>query len=448
VRLRLLLPRRGGGGSLRGLSRGRLAAAAVALAAAAAALVLVLRGGGAPAPPPPAPPPARTPAPTPAPATAPTPLDAAAPESLAVGITEPNPNFVTPEPRGEPWARWRDALAALRPAVYRLVVDWSALQPDPAAPPDLDHFETGCLRATPPCGAWQGVRAQLRALAERQREGGWTALVVLTGTPAWAAAAPGGCERPGTSPRSRPPAPAALPAYRRLVTDVLAVAAEEGADLRYWSAWNEPNLQYFLSPQRLACDTASPTLAPAPYVAMARALQGALAAAPSDQELVLGELSGLTRPSRWGTAVGEFVRRLPRALVCSSPVWSQHAYVGGPDPVDSAARALARFGCPRRHVVWITETGVGPAPRGFSAARGIAGEVAACRALHDRLERWWRDPRVPLAVQYTLREDDRFRTGLVTTDLTRARPALAEWTAWGGTRAPADPPPPSACPAT
>jgi hypothetical protein len=38
---------------------------------------------------------------------------------------------------------------------------------------------------------------------------------------------------------------------------------------------------------------------------------------------------------------------------------------------------------------------------------------------------------VTVAVQYTFREDDRFPTGLVTTDLARARPALRVWQAWG-----------------
>ena len=36
-----------------------------------------------------------------------------------------------------------------------------------------------------------------------------------------------------------------------------------------------------------------------------------------------------------------------------------------------------------------------------------------------------------VAAQYTMREDDLFPTGLVTTDLARSRPALREWQAWG-----------------
>ena len=64
--------------------------------------------------------------------------------------------------------------------------------------------------------------------------------------------------------------------------------------------------------------------------------------------------------------------------------------------------------------------------------------------MHRRLLRWYEDPRVTAAFQYTLREDDRFPTGLVTTDLQHAVPALKEWQAWGD-RDPAAPPPKAHC---
>ena len=49
----------------------------------------------------------------------------------------------------------------------------------------------------------------------------------------------------------------------------------------------------------------------------------------------------------------------------------------GPTPtedssvVSTVTSALADRRCPREHAIWITETGVGPAPGGFSIARGI-----------------------------------------------------------------------------
>ncbi len=81
----------------------------------------------------------------------------------------------------------------------------------------------------------------------------------------------------------------------------------------------------------------------------------------------------------------------------------------------------------------------------MSAADAITDEQEGCRKLHDRLVQWFNDPRVTVAFQYTVREDDQFPTGLFSTDLSATRPALAEWTAWGGARAPTAPPPPAAC---
>ena len=174
-------------------------------------------------------------------------------------------------------------------------------------------------------------------------------------------------------------------------------------------------------------------------------MQQALAEAPGDQQMLLGETAGLLKSTRLVTSVPEFIAGLPQDLVCASPVWTQHAYVGGDDPVEATAAALAARGCPQPHTLWITETGVGAAPRDLSAADAIPDPVAGCRALHDRLVQWWTDPRVTVAFQYTVREDDAFPTGLVSSDLASTHPALAEWTAWGGAREPTAPPPPPTC---
>ncbi len=414
------------------------------LAAVTAAVVVLTRDGGDEPAPPPAPPVA-SPAPEPTPPPAALLDEPAGRPSLAVGITEPNPGFVWADRDvPEPFGRWRDELGRLRPELYRLVVRWGAVQPQAGVPPDLAAPDGGCMRDLQPCAAYGGVRDQLRALASRQREGGWQALVVISETPDWAAAGRDGCTL-GTEGGSAAPRRDALPAYRDLVAAVVAAGAEEGAELRYFSPWNEPNHPYFIAPQRAACDAAAPSRSTAPYAALAGAMAAELEAQPGDQRLVLGETAGILERSPRATSVAETVRALPRDLVCAASVWSQHAYIGGSDPVAAVRRALARRRCPRRHAIWITETGVGPAPEGFSVARGIRGERHGCRLLHRRLAAWHANPQVTLAVQYTLREDDRFPTGLVTTDLTRARAALAEWQAWGAREDPSAPPPPSTC---
>ena len=269
-----------------------------------------------------APPPAASASPAAPAATTPTPTvgtDAVQPPpegELAVGLTEQNPNFIWPagarEVPGE-FARWRDELAKLKPAYYRLVLDWPSLEPENGKP-TFDALNAGCLRDKQPCAAYGGLRDQLQALAMRQREGGWETLVVMSGTPEWAARPAGGCERDGTTPRSRPPRDMAF--YTRFVERVLAEAREQGADLKYWSPWNEPNHPYFMSPQRTECDRDAPSAAVAPYVEMARALQAGLDAAPGDQQLVLGELAGLDKRRPMTTSVAEFVADIPDDMAC------------------------------------------------------------------------------------------------------------------------------------
>lgn len=365
-------------------------------------------------------------------------------EGLSVGVTEPNPAFFRTEPVAPQAETWRLALDDWNPAVLRLVVDWTAFQPDAGAEPDFDQPRDGCMREIQPCIGWAGLRDQLATVAARQREHptAWSLLVVFTGTPAWAARPAVGCERPDTEPRSRFPTRAGVEAYGRFVRDVLELAAEVGAEARYWSPWNEPNQGFGFAGQRASCDPSARSLAIAPYAQLAREMAQVLQAAPGEQELVLGELAGLLRPTPRNTTVAEMVAGLPREVVCSSRIWSQHGYIGGRDPVDELTAALDARGCELRHRIWLTEAGAGGARRG-RAREG--SEIRRCEAMRARLERWYDDERVDLAVQYTIREDDRFPTGLVTTDLARAYPVLDLWIAWGGGRRAADPPPPFTC---
>jgi hypothetical protein len=364
---------------------------------------------------------------------------------IAVGISESNPNFVSPSGTiPEPFARWRDALGKMHPALYRLVVYWPSIQPKAGAPADLDQLNGGCVRDKGPCAGYLGVRDQLRALAARQSQGeGWEGFVVITGTPEWAARPPSGCERPKIGPTNRMPRTDALPAYRRLVRDILRAAKKEGATLRYWAPWNEPNHPYSSSPQRAApCGAAQPSISAPPYIEVARTLKQALEKAPGDQGYVLGEVAVMVRRLPITTTVNEFLDALPPKLMCGARAWTQHTYIGGEDVVDDVDRRLKRKGCGDMPI-WMTETGAG-APRTATARTGgRAAEVRGCRAVHRILKTWYRDPRITAAVQYTLREDDVFPTGLVTTDLTRAYPALKEWQQWGLQKRerPEDPPP-------
>ncbi|MCW2993895.1 MAG: hypothetical protein JWQ18_1390, partial [Conexibacter sp.] len=267
-------------------------------------------------------------------------------------------------------------------------VFWNQLQPDPAQPADLHHPADGCLRGQPPCGAFAGIADELAAIATLQRKGLGVPQVeiVIAGVPAWAANPASGCERKDASATNRPINAAGLEAYKALLTQLAALAAQQGASVRWWSPWNEPNHPAFISPQRAQCSASSPSLAPAVYGQLVLAAKAALDAVPGDQQLVLGEMAGSTVASPRRSTVQEFVAGLPDAVACASRTWSQHDYAqvdpdpGKPDPVLALERALDTRTCTRGAHIWVTETGVGGKDPGGSRPTGDAALRAQCRA--------------------------------------------------------------------
>ncbi len=355
----------------------------------------------------------------------------------------------------------RDRVAALRPDVFRLLVDWKKLQPTAAQPVDVELPLDGCMRGVAPCAPHAGLRDLLRALHERQAvSGGWEVLVVPYGTPDWAVVPAEGCGA-AREPRTE--------AYLGLVRAVREVARQEGVALRWWSPWNEPNHPTFLGPQRSECRADAEPLAPAAYARLARALRDELA---GEGELVLGELAGYRSPRPTALGTVEFVSALPRDVACAGAVWGQHAYVRAPATpqeragaaragelgaplagdvdagssatlLEDVTAALDAHGCERRHRVWITETGVGGVSTGENRPTGERAMTAQCQAIDRALRGWALDPRVDLAVQYPFRADPVFRVGLADAALSETYAPYAAWEAWSR---PGAPPPPACAP--
>jgi hypothetical protein len=317
-----------------------------------------------------------------------------------------------------------------------VVVLWSAVQPRPGAAPDWD---------APGAGGFS-VRAQLRALraARARAGGGFEPVATFFSTPAWAAAPPHGCLPPaGGNVNARAPAASALPAYRAMVESFLALARAERVTVRYLSAWNEPNSGLFLAPQRARCAPDSPSLAAAEYAPLARALRAALDAAPGDQRMLVGEASSPYAARPRISTVAELIGGLPADVLCAGPIWAQHQYAGDADGVTAAGHALAaRRAC--SHRIWVTETGAGAPTPGKARPPDPAALRTGCRQLAALLDRWYRNPRVDAAFQYTLRDDPNFPVGLTPPGGGAPYPTYALWRAWGA-RAPTAPPPPRAC---
>jgi hypothetical protein len=414
---------------------------ATAAALAAAALVLAACGGnGAPRSTSTQTPPAK-----------PAPADAAPHGGLAIGLTEANPDLFWHGKDVGAFARWRDRAEALKPPLYRLAVDWATLQPSPDAPIDWTRPSDGCSRGLPPCRPYSGIRDTLRAIRSQQQAGnGFATMVVIYGVPPWAAVPASGCERAGIGPRSRPITDQGLQAYRALVRSLQDLSRREGVAIRWWSPWNEPNGPFFISPQRARCSGASKPLSPAVYAKLALAMRQEL---HSGQQLVVGELAGLTNARKYGASISEFFDGLPDSVVCNAGVFAQHAYAkrgdaaDDPGAVGALEQALDRRPCARDKPIWVTETGVGGPHVGDVRSPSDASIRADCQALDVALRRWDADPRVDAAFQYTFRDDPVFPVGLADAKLTKEWPAYQLFKAWGGTRRADAPPPalPQAC---
>jgi hypothetical protein len=376
-----------------------------------------------------------------------------APSGPAFGVTEDNADLLwspaQPSPSGgQAFASARERLTALHPSFVRVLVDWAALQPSAARPPSLEATIDGCARAVAPCGAYRGIAEEFAAIASQQHaaqaEGRADFQVVLDvfGMPSWAAAAPSGCEAPGTQPFSRPIGAAGLVGYRRLIDALLELGAREGVQLSWWSPWNEPNNPQFLSPQRASCATSSPSLAPAVYAQLAQAMARELAADGGVHHLLLGELAAYPTDSPHRTSVASFVAALPARVVCLGDVWSIHAYASfgahsaRTEPVAALEHAIdARGECGQAASVWITETGAGAPDPGQRRGEAKREEYDGCVALARQVAGWSHDARVGAVFQYSFREDTDFPVGLLSADLAHVYPAYDLWRSYARARA-------------
>lgn len=380
-----------------------------------------------------------------------------APSGPSFGLTEDNADLLwspTAPPRPDDgFQAARRELTALHPAYVRLLVDWAALQPDRARGPAIEGPVSGCARNVGPCGAYAGIGDELAAIASQQRAAGasgasFAVVIDIFGTPSWAARAPSGCESAQASTFARTPGPAAIAGYRALIRSLLALARREGVALEWWSPWNEPDSLAFMGPQRSACNPAAAPVSPALYAALVRAMAAELQADGGEHHLLLGELNAFPTGSVERTSISEFVAALPPDIICSSDVWSIHAYASADgaapaaDPVKLLERALdARGGCARGARIWITEAGAGARHPGSPRPSGSAAAHAGCVALAEQLLGWSRDPRVGAVFQYTFREDPAYPVGLVSADLSHLYPTYRLWLDWAHLRAAGQLPP-------
>ena len=188
--------------------------------------------------------------------------------------------------------------------------------------------------------------------------------------------------------------------YTRFVERVLAEAREQGAELKYWSPWNEPNHPYFISPQRMECDRDAPSAAVGPYVEMARALKAGVDAAPGEQS----SSAACWRPRSEAadeTSVSEFVADIPADMLAARR--SGRSTVTSQQRPSTTSSARWRAGLKSRKN-WITETGAGAPRSGEERRASRPSQVRAAVACTSGCASGNADPRVSVAFQYRSRE--------------------------------------------
>src|SRR5262249_58678441 len=124
----------------------------------------------------------------------------------------------------------------------------------------------------------------------------------------------------------------------------------------------------------------------------------------------------------YATTGAEFVAALPDDVACAPGVWSVHDYArpsppGGEDPVAALERALDARPCTRGRHIWVDETGAGNEPGDTDPSR-----TQSCAVLAADVARWAADPRIDVAIQYTVRDDPFFPVGLADARLTHRWP--------------------------
>jgi len=374
-----------------------------------------------------------------------------------VGITEENANILgSPGSTSltTPFAAANQYLNALRPSYIRLLVDWEQLQLHEGQAPSLGGTVNGCSRNKAPCRSYAWLEAELKAVKTRQAAGDYVRPVLdIYGTPSWAAAPQTGCLPVGVTTFSAPLSAKGLRAYQQFIKDILALGKRLGVELPYWAPWNEPNSTNFIAPQRAACQTSSPPLAPQhAYAQLVEAMQSVFntPGTPGNHQILLGELVGITSSSPHQTSIEEFVGNLPEKVICASTIWAVHDYASWDglkrkSAVGALETALAQHSCAKHDTIWVDETGAGSARPGGPLTAGATGEKAACRAMAGKLKDYLLDPRVTAVFQYTFREDEDYPVGLMNSQMTRIYPAYYLWLAWSQRTTPEAPSLPEAC---
>ncbi len=340
-------------------------------------------------------------------------------QRMYVGFHD-DPNFRYEANRQEVLDQAQDA----NTTIVRTLVTWANIAPkrpvDPSDPFDPEYrFD------------------DLDELVRNTQLRGMEVLITIWGTPRWA--------NGGRTPNYMPTKLGDLTTFARTVADRYSGRYEGYPFVRFYSVWNESNLQLFLAPQ---FDGKGRSVGPRNYARLYAAAYAGIKAGNSRAKVAIGEtsshgrdrnvpgLSGTHSPGRFAQLVAAANPRL------KFDAWAHHPY---PTPQylkpsqkvrwpNVTLSSMARFeesldGWFKRKSIrmWITEYGhevkQDGEPKGVTRAQQAAYAAQAIGLAKA-------DPRVDMFVWFVFRdhETSEWQSGMLTRS-GAAKPALAKWRA-------------------
>ncbi len=197
--------------------------------------------------------------------------------------------------------------------IVRLLVNWNLVAPQ--RPPNAtDPFN--------PSYRLDDVDEAVRAAQDMDQE----VMITLSGTPDWA----NGGARPNRMPRRL----ADFTAFARAVSARYSGRFKGFPNVRFWSVWNEPNLNLFLTPQ---FNSSGRSVAPANYAKLYAAAYAGIKAGNPNAQVAIGETSARGRDRRIAGvsdthSPGKFAELVARANPrLKFDAWAHHPYPSNPN---------------------------------------------------------------------------------------------------------------------
>ena len=197
-------------------------------------------------------------------------------------------------------------------SIIRLLVQWNlAAKTRPANA--TDPFD--------PAYEFDDVDEAVRSAQENDQE----VILTISGTPRWA--------NGGKNPNVMPTRVADFTSFSRAIASRYSGRFMGYPFVRFWSIWNEPNLQLFLSPQ---FDSRGRSVAPANYAKLAAAGYAGLKAGNPQAQIAIGETSARGSDKATGLRPTHSPGKFAELVAKANPrlkfdAWSHHPYPSVPN---------------------------------------------------------------------------------------------------------------------